>query len=396
MATLDKPLSEKLQKVFRYLRLYGPSRTVAKVRSEFHLRRTSGPPPPLPSPVPDHGHVGIIGCGNFAFSAIAYYLRKEFGRVIRGVMDPDVRRAASLYRYYRAAYYTQDAGMILADPRIDIVFVVSNHASHARYATAALRAGKHVHLEKPPAVHHAELLELCRALASSGKSLRIGFNRSVSVLGTRALRTLLDLPGPAVMSWFVYAHDIPAGHWYLTPGEGGRVAGNLCHWIEFLYRAVPPERRYPITILPGRGEVPDDNMCVTYRFGDGTIASISFASRGDSAEGIHERFTAQKAGVYLTLDDFERLSTWKGYAREQWRGRRRDHGHRATISASYRMARPATGSSASGADVAYLWEIGDLMLKTTEALEREVAVTVSPFSAHLLDPAETGERIASL
>ncbi|MGH7803866.1 MAG: Gfo/Idh/MocA family protein, partial [Candidatus Binatia bacterium] len=351
-----------------------------KIRSEYHLRRKTGPPPRQPSPRPDHGHVGIIGCGNFAFSAVAYYLQAQFGRrVIRAVMDSDVHRAASMCRSYGAAYFTADASEIFGDPRIDLVFVVSNHGSHAAYATAALRAGKHVHLEKPPATSEPQLRELCEALATSGKKLRLGFNRSSSDLGVRAHDALLALPGPAVMSWFVFAHDIPPGHWYLAPGEGGRVAGNVCHWIEFVYRTVSPESRYPITIIPARADVADDNMNVTYRFGDGTIASITFASRGESAEGIRERFTAQKAGLFLTLDDFETLEICKGFDKRVWRNRRRDHGHRSMIAESYRMARP--GADAAPADVAYVWEIGELILKTIEALERQTELTVEAYGA---------------
>jgi len=40
-------------------------------------------------------------------------------------------------------------GKVIQDPAIDLVYVASNHASHADYAIAALEAGKSVHIEKP-------------------------------------------------------------------------------------------------------------------------------------------------------------------------------------------------------------------------------------------------------
>ena len=43
-----------------------------------------------------HTQVAIIGCGNFAFSNIAYYLSKRHDVQIRGVMDIDIHKAASL------------------------------------------------------------------------------------------------------------------------------------------------------------------------------------------------------------------------------------------------------------------------------------------------------------
>ena len=40
---------------------------------------------------------------------------------------------------------------------MNLVFVTSRHDSHARYVTEALRAGKSVFVEKPPALNNEEL-----------------------------------------------------------------------------------------------------------------------------------------------------------------------------------------------------------------------------------------------
>ena len=80
------------------------------------------------------GHVGLIGCGNFAFTTIAYYLCKNYGRIIRAGMDIDIQRAASLLEAYALRYYTDDTEKIWADPDIDLIYIASNHASHAEYA----------------------------------------------------------------------------------------------------------------------------------------------------------------------------------------------------------------------------------------------------------------------
>ena len=53
-------------------------------------------------------NIAIVGCGNFAYSNIAYYLRKNFGDVIRVSMDKNMDRAASLFKDFNADYYTNN------------------------------------------------------------------------------------------------------------------------------------------------------------------------------------------------------------------------------------------------------------------------------------------------
>ena len=62
---------------------------------------------------PSEAHVGLIGCGKFAFANIAYYLKKNYGRVIRAAMDVDINKAASLFEKYHLDYYTADASEII-------------------------------------------------------------------------------------------------------------------------------------------------------------------------------------------------------------------------------------------------------------------------------------------
>ena len=64
---------------------------------------------------------------------------------------------------YRADYYTTNADDVINDPHIDLIYIVSNHASHAEYAIAAIKQGKAVHIEKPHVVNEDQLdSAMCR------------------------------------------------------------------------------------------------------------------------------------------------------------------------------------------------------------------------------------------
>src|SRR6476646_2211591 len=96
----------KLRKVLRYVRLYGPGQTLAKVRAQYHMHKVYDPLPKCGTLRSPKAHVGIVGCGKFAYSVIAYYLAKQHGAVIRAAMDHNIHRAASLYERFGLNYYT--------------------------------------------------------------------------------------------------------------------------------------------------------------------------------------------------------------------------------------------------------------------------------------------------
>jgi predicted dehydrogenase len=367
----------RARKAARYIRLYGFSRTAVKIEAQYHMRRHYET---LPIPRPRGGagqHVGIIGCGTFAYSTIAYYLRRSYGAVIRGAMDVDLHRAASLARRYGLSYYTDDATRVLDDNSIDLVYIASNHASHAEYAIEALARGKHVHIEKPHVVSDDQLRRLCDAMRNASGRVRLGFNRPSSRIGREIANSVGRQKGPAVYNWSVAGHEIPRDHWYHREEEGGRVLGNLCHWTDFVYRLVAPSDRYPIRIIPARASSSDCDIGVSYVFADGTIAAITFSeAKGHAFEGVRERFAGQRGNALITMDDFRSLRIDEGARRRHIVQRFRDHGHRRAITNSYGLARSGRGEG-EAAPVSYVWGTGELFLRTKEALDNNDEVIVS-------------------
>ncbi|MDQ3728928.1 MAG: Gfo/Idh/MocA family oxidoreductase [Actinomycetota bacterium] len=372
------PLAFRARKAARYVQLYGPRRTFVKVRGQYHMRE-AGPAVGRPmAPAREDAHVGLIGCGNFAFSHIAYFVERNVGRVMRGAMDIEGARAESIARSYRMHYATDDARRIIDDPKIDLVYVASNHATHADYAIEALQAGKNVHIEKPHVVDDDQLARLCKAMRESTGSVRLGFNRPESRLGLEVQRMLAAQSGPVMLNWFVAGHAIAPDHWYYRPEEGGRVLGNLCHWTDFTLRMIDPAARYPITVTPTRATQPDSDIAVSYVFGDGSIAVITFSAKGHAFEGVREHLELHRGDLLLSLDDFKEVRAHARERRSRTRLRYRDHGQEAAILRSYAMS-GRTAETERGVDVEYVWDTAQLFLRTREALEAERGRVVSPF-----------------
>ena len=65
-------------------------------------------------------------------------------------------------------------GKVLADPRVDAVYIPLPSALHLRWVQAAAAAGKHVLLEKPVAANEAELEAMLAAVRAAGVQLMDG------------------------------------------------------------------------------------------------------------------------------------------------------------------------------------------------------------------------------
>jgi predicted dehydrogenase len=330
------PLSERVRKVARYARLFGPLRTLEKVRAHRHMH-SAGPPLAQRWSNPaasddDSADVAIIGCGSFSYSNIAYFCSRARRHFLRGCYDPVGSRSISLCARYGGQYAAVDPGELLHDPRIRLVFIASNHASHAEYAIAALRAGKDVHVEKPHVVNEDQLDRLTAAMqAAPNGRVYLGFNRPRSPHVARIRRWLDAESGPLMINWFIAGHAMPEDHWYFSPSEGGRILGNLCHWTDLSLELVGHDRAFPVRVQTATHHRSKSDFAVSFDFADGSVAAITFSAKGETFEGVREYLNIHRGNSLISMRDFQVSTLNRGARRETFRTAFRNHGHGATI-----------------------------------------------------------------
>lgn len=119
----------------------------------------------MPEPV----SIGIIGCGSVMQHAYFPLLVNEIARGRAAppkVCDLEADRLAEVQDQYRVSGATQDSDEIITDDSLDVVVILTSMAEHGRLAERALRAGRHVLVEKPISTdldEAARLVELERA-----------------------------------------------------------------------------------------------------------------------------------------------------------------------------------------------------------------------------------------
>jgi UDP-N-acetylglucosamine 3-dehydrogenase len=116
---------------------------------------------------------GVIGLGFFGekHAEVAASLPNVS---LRAVCTRRAQRRKEVQRRLSVPYDYADYHDLLADPEIEAVSVVTHVADHVEPAVAALRAGKHVLLEKPMARTVAECDRIIAAAEKSGRILMVG------------------------------------------------------------------------------------------------------------------------------------------------------------------------------------------------------------------------------
>lgn len=371
----------KARKALRYVMLFGLMRTLVKIRGQYHMKadgEVRGPlwmNPGCKSPKDLSRNVAMIGCGNYAFSNIAYYLSKANPRFLRYAYDSQQRRAVSLCKAYSGAAVIDDWRTILTDPLVKIVFIASNHATHAEYAVACIEAGKHVHIEKPHVVTQEQLERLVTAMKNCPQSkVFLGFNRPKSRLFKYLTGFLAQESGPLMINWFVAGHEIADGHWYFDEKEGGRVLGNLCHWTDLTIHLVTLEKSFPCRIISATPAGAKSDFVVSVIFADESCATITFSAKGHTFEGVREILNLHKGNVLATLSDFETLTVDIVESKKRVSLLHRDHGHEANLVHSLRGV---SENGPAGEDISYVAATAKFFLAIRQAIDTGKQVELS-------------------
>jgi predicted dehydrogenase/threonine dehydrogenase-like Zn-dependent dehydrogenase len=273
--------------------------------------------------------VAFVGTGNYAGRTLIPAF-KAAGASLHTALSQAGVSALHYGRKFGFGHASTDVDALLGDPSADAVVIATRHASHAELTLRALRAGKHVFVEKPLCLTLAELAEIEAELSlRPSQCLTVGFNRRFAphVLAIRNL--LSSVSEPKAMSITVNAGALPAGHWVSDPSVGGgRIVGEACHFIDLLrHLADSPIVEQTVQRLGGgaRGRASGEDVVLSLSFADGSLGTITYLSNGNRGFP-KERLELFCAGRVLQLDNFRRLRGWgfpsfsRQYALEQDKG----------------------------------------------------------------------------
>lgn len=120
---------------------------------------------------------GIIGTGDVTEKKSGPAFYKIEHSALAAVMRRDEDKVKDYaLRHHVPRWYT-DAGRLINDPEVDIIYVATPPDTHKEYTVRALQAGKPVYVEKPMAMNYAECLEMIRAAEENKQKLFVAYYR---------------------------------------------------------------------------------------------------------------------------------------------------------------------------------------------------------------------------
>jgi predicted dehydrogenase/threonine dehydrogenase-like Zn-dependent dehydrogenase len=281
--------------------------------------------------------LSMVGAGNYATASLLPVLRESSEVELRGLVTSSGRTAAGVAKQFGFQFCASALDEVLADDT-DAVIIVTRHDTHAPYVCKALQAGKHVYVEKPLALRMDQLSDIASAHeAVHSAQLMIGFNRRWAPLVTEVLRHLEAVRSPRVVNIRVNAGFIPADHWIQDPeAGGGRLIGEACHFVDLasaLVAAEPVEVHAFGAMKSGVSPLLNDNVCISLRFADGSVANVTYTADGSKAMA-KEYVEVFGGGRSAVIDDFRSAVLYEGdTAVRRVRPSRQDKGQKAMLMA---------------------------------------------------------------
>ena len=270
--------------------------------------------------------VGLIGAGAFARTVLVPAFKEAgFDRLVSvaSASGLSARRMAERAGFEKAV---SGADGVIDDPEVSLVVIATPHDSHARLASQALRAGKHVYCEKPLALTVDELDDVEAAQRESGSVLFVGFNRRYSEAVGVVRDHFAGGTGPLVLTYRVNAGAVAESHWYHDRRQGGRLVGEACHFVDTCAAIVGAPATRVAAMASGRHEVAlEQSFVITMGYADGSVAAITYCSEGEVSVG-KERLEVLGRRRAATIVDFKEIQIDGREVRGSF-----DKGHRATV-----------------------------------------------------------------
>ncbi len=256
--------------------------------------------------------LGVLGAGLYANATLLPVLKNNKDFELIGIASSGGLHAQHSGKKFGFQYATSSEDEIINDKNINTVAILTRHDSHADLVVKALRAGKHVFVEKPLAINSDQLSAISKQLKNSQSLLTVGFNRRFSPLARSLSSFLLPRNEPLHAHYRINAGYIPANHWTQDPAlGGGRIIGEACHFIDLItYLVGAPPISVNAHALPNNGKYSEDNVSMTFTFPDGSIGVIDYLANGDKSLP-KERLEVFCDGMVAVLDDYVSLTITK-------------------------------------------------------------------------------------
>jgi predicted dehydrogenase len=272
--------------------------------------------------------VGLVGCGNRGMYVSGIFAKNEFARVAAICDIYEDKIAAATAKYSGAKVFRKAEEMIASD--VDAVLIATPIVYHPEHFELAVKAKKHIYLEKAAAVDAKGCLRVKRAAQMADKTKRIsmGFQQRYGKDYREAHRRIKSGEFGAIKmiraAWLGGSPPIKDGHpaseekirnWYFYRDMSGDIIIEQdCHNMDvvnwFAGTAVKATG-YGTQAVRKKGDV-YDSLCASLQFADGMVFSYSanqfVGGQAQAFQDVSETFMCERGTVRTSRQG---ITYWK-------------------------------------------------------------------------------------
>jgi predicted dehydrogenase len=225
--------------------------------------------------------IGIFGLGmvaDFHAQAIAHVS----GARLSAVASRNGDKARAFAEKHKAAFAGTTIDALVARPDVDIVCITTPSSAHLDPALAAIRAGKHLVIEKPLEITTERADEILKAADAAGVKVAAIFQGRFGE-GAQKVKAALEagrfgrlVLASADVKWHRTAQYYTGTRGTLTVDGGGACMAQAIHAIDLLqWFAGMPSEVFCRSTRRVHGHIEaEDTACATLTFPDGTLGTI--------------------------------------------------------------------------------------------------------------------------
>ena len=267
-------------------------------------------------------HLAFLGCG-FATRLHSKTLKSLKADVRCFYASRDQQKAMVFNHEFNGSGHFASYDAAIHDARIDVVLVATPPVSHLELTLQALRAGKHVIVEKPPFLQAADFATIRQVQKETGRRVFVAENYFYKPLAFK-LRELInkEIIGEIL---FVQINAIKlqkTGNWRddtQLSGGGALFEGGI-HWVNFIANLGMPVKSVR-GFRPGKRDGVEKSMLVAVEYESGAVGSLSYSwevpmlLQGVQLSRIYGRkgvITFESNGVFILVNGVRKKVIFPG------------------------------------------------------------------------------------
>jgi predicted dehydrogenase/type 1 glutamine amidotransferase len=187
--------------------------------------------------------VGMLGFGAIGADHVAS-IEAVAGLRLRAVCDQSQERLDAARGMVPELEVAGDLAQLLELPEVELVVISTPPNTHAKLAEQALRAGKHVLVEKPFCLNLADADRLVALAEECGRTLTVYQNRrwDPDFLALQSVVRRGDLGSIFHLEAFVGGYHHPCHFWHShSPVSGGVIFDWGSHYLDWILQLIPGE-----------------------------------------------------------------------------------------------------------------------------------------------------------